>query len=84
MANIAKEVVRLSGYDYPIRFNSARCKKCGFCSYYCPQGVIARNEQNYPYAAAPEKCVRCYLCYQRCPDFALEVNAGDRKTVFAG
>ncbi|TYO96469.1 4Fe-4S dicluster domain-containing protein [Desulfallas thermosapovorans] len=74
----------MSGQDFIIEFNTARCKKCGLCSHYCPQGVIARDKQGYPYVSAPEKCKQCYLCYHRCPDFALEVKDFDRESVSAG
>lgn len=74
----------MSDQDWIFKINTDRCKRCGFCSHFCPQQLIALDQQGYPYAAAPEKCKKCYLCYHRCPDFALEVKDHDQKSVSAG
>ncbi len=57
-----------------------RCKGCGFCIEYCPNGVLALsdeyNEKGYhpPKVVSPEKCLSCALCEVLCPDFAIWIT----------
>ena len=56
-----------------------RCKSCGYCVKFCPQGVLAIgtkvNSKGYEVVepANPEKCVGCCICARICPDGAIEV-----------
>ena len=42
-----------------------RCKSCGYCIKFCPQGVLAVGKEvnskgyEYVYPANPENCVGC-------------------------
>ncbi len=57
-----------------------RCKGCGFCIEFCPQGIIARatemNRMGYHqvYITDESKCTGCDLCGMICPDFAIGVR----------
>jgi 2-oxoglutarate ferredoxin oxidoreductase subunit delta len=57
-----------------------RCKGCGFCIEFCPQGIIARfpemNRLGYHsvHITDESKCTGCDLCGMVCPDFAIGVR----------
>ena len=57
------------------------CKGCGLCIAFCPQQVLAEDDEHHPIVAHPERCIGCEWCEIHCPDFAIEVepyeNAGD-------
>jgi 2-oxoglutarate ferredoxin oxidoreductase subunit delta len=59
-----------------------RCKGCGFCVEFCPQGVLIMsrrtNAKGYhpPELTADTHCVNCELCALLCPDFAIYVENG--------
>jgi 2-oxoglutarate ferredoxin oxidoreductase subunit delta len=54
-----------------------RCKGCGLCVEFCPQGVLkiseGSNRRGYhpPLAAEPAACVGCGFCEEVCPEFAI-------------
>jgi len=56
-----------------------RCKSCGYCVKFCPQGVLSIgkkvNSKGYEIAEAvkPESCIGCCICARMCPDGAIEV-----------
>ncbi|MBW1645600.1 MAG: 4Fe-4S binding protein [Deltaproteobacteria bacterium] len=52
----------------------AWCKRCGICVAFCPQQVLAMDENRQVYAKQPEKCIACHMCELRCPDFAITVQ----------
>lgn len=57
-----------------------RCKGCGFCVEFCPQGVLVMskrtNAKGYhpPEITDESHCVNCGLCALLCPDFAIYVD----------
>ena len=59
-----------------------RCKGCGFCVEFCPQGVLVMSQRtNYKGYHPPElttsaHCIDCGLCALLCPDFAIYVQDG--------
>ena len=57
-----------------IEFFRSWCKKCGLCSAFCPQKVLAQDHDGSPYVADAEACNACLLCEIRCPDFAIKVT----------
>ena len=50
------------------------CKRCDICIAFCPQNILAADEDSYPVLKDPEKCTGCKLCEVRCPDFAIVVE----------
>ncbi len=50
------------------------CKQCGICVTFCPQQVLAMDENRRVLAKYPEKCIACHMCELRCPDFAITVK----------
>ncbi len=59
-----------------------RCKGCGFCVEFCPQGVLAMSKRTNTKGYHPPEltksfdCVNCGLCALLCPDFAIYVENG--------
>ena len=59
-----------------------RCKGCGFCVEFCPQGslIMSRrtNSKGYhpPEIVGSVHCINCGLCALLCPDFAIYVEDG--------
>ncbi len=62
-----------------------RCKGCGFCIEFCPQGTLGisdrTNIKGYhpPQVIAENVCVNCGLCTLLCPDFAIYIEDGGRQ-----
>jgi 2-oxoglutarate ferredoxin oxidoreductase subunit delta len=52
-------------------FMLARCKQCGICSHFCPQGAIQEQKGGTPFLADAEACTSCGLCEDMCPDWAV-------------
>ena len=63
-----------------------RCKGCGFCIEFCPQGVLElssrTNAKGYhpPQVTSDVNCVNCGLCALLCPDFAIYIEDGGKQT----
>ena len=64
-----------------IMLDEERCKACGLCVTFCPNGVLGLDEnqmngQGYTpaQALAPEKCTGCAICAMMCPDVAIRVE----------
>ena len=61
-----------------------RCKGCGFCIEFCPQGTLSISERTnakgyHPPQVVPnESCVNCGLCALLCPDFAIYIEDGGK------
>jgi 2-oxoglutarate ferredoxin oxidoreductase subunit delta len=59
-----------------------RCKGCGFCVEFCPQGVLLMSERTNAKGYHPPEltddshCINCGLCALLCPDFAIYVENG--------
>ncbi|MFN2158741.1 MAG: ferredoxin family protein [Anaerolineales bacterium] len=64
-----------------------RCKGCGLCIEFCPQGILQEsintNQKGYHYPeviiGGEQECVNCEFCTLICPEFAiftLPVSAG--------
>lgn len=63
-----------------VELNTDRCKACGLCVNFCPQGVLAMNEAAtnilgyHPVMDAErEKCTGCAICALMCPDLVITV-----------
>ncbi len=48
-----------------------RCTRCGLCQTYCPEGVIAADEEGYPLIDY-KHCKGCLICLVQCPLHAIE------------
>jgi 2-oxoglutarate ferredoxin oxidoreductase subunit delta len=63
-----------------------RCKGCGFCIEFCPQGVLSLSDRTntkgyHPPEIIPETiCVNCGLCALLCPDFAIYIEDGGTRS----
>ncbi len=64
---VAKEMPTITVFQ-------AWCKRCGICVAFCPQQVLAMDENRQVFPRHPEKCVACHMCELRCPDFAITVK----------
>jgi len=62
-----------------------RCKGCGFCIEFCPQGTLElssrTNTKGYhpPRVISDVNCVNCGLCALLCPDFAIYIEDGGKQ-----
>lgn len=73
----------MPGKAREIRVDRARCKGCGICVEFCPNGVLAMVDgKSAPVAL--ELCNACNLCDLRCPDFAITVFPVDEEQSAAG
>jgi 2-oxoglutarate ferredoxin oxidoreductase subunit delta len=59
-------------------FDLKRCKRCGICSHFCPEGAIVDVDNGTPVLKYPEKCTSCGLCEDMCPDWAVCLTAPDQ------
>lgn len=55
-------------------FDSERCKECGICVHFCPQGALQMTEAGVPEIVDSEACNACRQCELMCPDFAVELR----------
>ncbi len=67
-----------------VTVNEDRCKGCGLCTRFCPNGVLALNSERlnvkgyHPASVVnAEKCIGCAMCALMCPDVALTVERGE-------
>ena len=66
----------------------SRCKGCGFCIEFCPNGCLKVsdrfNEKGYhppEVVFRAEDCVDCGLCALICPEFAIYTELEEAKKV---
>lgn len=63
-----------------LKIREDRCKSCGICIQYCPEGCLKLtdrfNAQGYhPVGwSEPTKCTGCAICARMCPDVVIEVR----------
>jgi len=68
-----------SKYSFIIKVDEEKCKGCGLCIGFCPQGVLVisprRNSKGYHPVEArfQEKCTGCLHCITICPDVAITI-----------
>jgi 2-oxoglutarate ferredoxin oxidoreductase subunit delta len=66
-----------------VEIDSQRCKECGYCTKFCPQGVLikgkALNSNGYysPAITNIDNCLACGTCARVCPDGAISVYKKD-------
>jgi 2-oxoglutarate ferredoxin oxidoreductase subunit delta len=62
-----------------IKIAFQRCKECGYCIEFCPQGVLIKgrklNSNGYypPVITNIDKCLACGTCARVCPDAAISI-----------
>ncbi|MCD6231315.1 4Fe-4S binding protein [Candidatus Aerophobetes bacterium] len=65
-----------------IKIDVEKCKGCGFCVKFCPQGLIKLSEELNDKGYHPaifnsdkknSKCTGCALCALMCPDVCITV-----------
>ncbi|MDR1083659.1 MAG: 4Fe-4S binding protein [Deltaproteobacteria bacterium] len=49
----------------------ARCNYCGFCYFYCPDGVFQDMGEEKYYQADLDYCKGCGICAHECPKKAI-------------
>ena len=60
-----------------------RCKGCGYCIEFCPNGVLILSKRfnikgyHPPEVVDGEACSDCGLCTLLCPDFAIYVESSE-------
>ncbi len=75
--------------DSRISFDIERCKGCGLCVLFCPQGNLRLsqklNTQGNPYVELIDAaaCNACGICFRMCPDVAIEIR-GDSTAADVG
>ena len=68
---------KLSAPKAEIHIITDRCKGCGFCVEYCPQGILELSDEfnakgyHPPRVVNEDKCIGCMLCEAMCPDFSI-------------
>jgi len=70
-----------------INIIKSRCKGCGFCIEFCPNGCLKEskgfNEKGYhpPEVIDDTGCVDCGLCTLICPEFAIYTELQEAKKI---
>jgi 2-oxoglutarate ferredoxin oxidoreductase subunit delta len=71
-----------------VKIIAGRCKGCGFCIEFCPNGCLresrAFNEKGYhppELAFQADDCVDCGLCTLICPEFAIFTEMKEAKKI---
>ena len=56
-----------------------RCKACGYCVKYCPNGCLGFGTEvnskgdEFVESKNPDACIGCAMCGRICPDGAIDV-----------
>ncbi|MCD4739913.1 4Fe-4S binding protein [archaeon] len=53
-------------------FDNEKCKRCGICQKFCPEGIISINEQGAK--ANMDYCKGCGICAEECPFKAITME----------
>ena len=56
-----------------IMINRDWCKGCNICVHFCPNQVLALDDEQKAVAVNKAECICCKMCELRCPDLAIEV-----------
>jgi 2-oxoglutarate ferredoxin oxidoreductase subunit delta len=59
-------------------FMLKRCKRCGICTHFCPEGALAEMDSGTPVLKNAEACTSCGLCEDMCPDWAVCLTVPDQ------
>jgi len=76
--NVAVTTKNATAKKLPV-FMLTRCKRCGICSHFCPEGAIAELDDGTPVLAKPDACTSCRLCEYMCPDWAVCLSRPDEE-----
>ncbi len=67
-----------------VTIDESRCKGCGLCAKFCPEGVLSLdakklNVKGYhpAFTENPDLCIGCGICALMCPDVAITVERGN-------
>lgn len=53
-------------------FDNEKCKRCGICQKFCPEGIITINDQGA--SADMDYCKGCGICASECPFKAITME----------
>ena len=53
-------------------FDNEKCKRCGICAKYCPEGIITVDKDGA--RADMDYCKGCGICAEECPFKAIKME----------
>lgn len=54
-------------------FDSEKCKRCGICAKFCPEGIISITQEKGA-EANMDYCKGCGICAEECPFDAIKME----------